>query len=353
MSNLDLDRSESWLTREELDAARERLPILYVDAVPVRVDERGAVRRSACCCAPPTGRSTASSSPGRVLYHERVRDALIRHIEKDLGPMALPADPGQPPAVHGGRVLPDARGHPVPRPAAARGVAGLRRPGGRRLPTPAGRARPRLAHPRRGRRTLAPGGDGRRATACCCARRWLTSATRSDRPRARRPGPSGGNRPILNRTDEAQSTDRGSTMVPCRGKSPHTSSEPKAASRTTSHASMQPRTRCSCATCGSRPTATLPRWRAGPGRLGHGPAPAEGLPGRRRRLARAGRRRCAHSRRRQAEDRRGQPGRSALPRQTLTRWTAPSRCFGPARRTRPMCWRWGSSPTWGAKPPRA
>ena len=27
---------------------------------------------------------------GRVLYGERVRDALIRHLEKDLGPMALP-----------------------------------------------------------------------------------------------------------------------------------------------------------------------------------------------------------------------------------------------------------------------
>ena len=30
-----------WLSREEMDAARERLPILYVDAVPVRVDDHG------------------------------------------------------------------------------------------------------------------------------------------------------------------------------------------------------------------------------------------------------------------------------------------------------------------------
>ena len=29
--------------REELSAARERLPILYVDAVPVRVDDLGEV----------------------------------------------------------------------------------------------------------------------------------------------------------------------------------------------------------------------------------------------------------------------------------------------------------------------
>ena len=43
MSPLELDRDAAWLSREDLDAAREKLPILYVDAVPVRVDERGAV----------------------------------------------------------------------------------------------------------------------------------------------------------------------------------------------------------------------------------------------------------------------------------------------------------------------
>jgi ADP-ribose pyrophosphatase YjhB (NUDIX family) len=31
-----------------------------------------------------------------VLYHERVRDALIRHLEKDLGPMCLPRIPASP-----------------------------------------------------------------------------------------------------------------------------------------------------------------------------------------------------------------------------------------------------------------
>ena len=33
---------------------------------------------------------------GRVLHHERVRDALLRHLEKDLGPMALPRVPASP-----------------------------------------------------------------------------------------------------------------------------------------------------------------------------------------------------------------------------------------------------------------
>src|SRR4051795_12916708 len=40
----DLTQTDAgWLSREEMDAARERLPILYVDAVPVRVDETGTV----------------------------------------------------------------------------------------------------------------------------------------------------------------------------------------------------------------------------------------------------------------------------------------------------------------------
>ena len=33
---------------------------------------------------------------GRVLYHERVRQALLRHLEKDLGPLALPRIPPSP-----------------------------------------------------------------------------------------------------------------------------------------------------------------------------------------------------------------------------------------------------------------
>jgi hypothetical protein len=33
---------------------------------------------------------------GRVLFGERVRDALVRHLEKDLGPLALPRLPADP-----------------------------------------------------------------------------------------------------------------------------------------------------------------------------------------------------------------------------------------------------------------
>jgi hypothetical protein len=33
---------------------------------------------------------------GRVLFNERVREALMRHCEKDLGPMAMPRVPANP-----------------------------------------------------------------------------------------------------------------------------------------------------------------------------------------------------------------------------------------------------------------
>ncbi|HEY7721324.1 MAG TPA: NUDIX hydrolase family protein [Pedococcus sp.] len=97
MNPLELERNESWLTREELDAARERLPILYVDAVPVRVDATGAITRIGLLLrASSEGSINRELVSGRVLYHERVRDALIRHLEKDLGPMCLPRIPASP-----------------------------------------------------------------------------------------------------------------------------------------------------------------------------------------------------------------------------------------------------------------
>ena len=43
MTQTTSDAPSSWLAPEELDAARERLPILYIDAIPVRVDVHGQV----------------------------------------------------------------------------------------------------------------------------------------------------------------------------------------------------------------------------------------------------------------------------------------------------------------------
>src|SRR4051795_2839668 len=81
----------AWLSREDMDAARERLPILYVDAVPVRVDDEGTVTAVGLLLRMgENGQVKRALVSGRMLYHERVRSALLRHLEKDLGPLALP-----------------------------------------------------------------------------------------------------------------------------------------------------------------------------------------------------------------------------------------------------------------------
>jgi len=86
-----------WLSRDDLESSRERLPIVYVDAIPVRVDERGVVTSVGLLLrAMPDGSISRAPVSGRVLYGERIRDALMRHLEKDLGPMALPRIPPQP-----------------------------------------------------------------------------------------------------------------------------------------------------------------------------------------------------------------------------------------------------------------
>src|SRR5579875_3049915 len=97
MTQIVPQSGSSWLSREELDSARERLPILYVDAVPVRVDSTGAVTAFGLLLRV-TGHGEISRAlvSGRVLYHERVRTALLRHLEKDLGPLALPKVPLSP-----------------------------------------------------------------------------------------------------------------------------------------------------------------------------------------------------------------------------------------------------------------
>ncbi|GAA4507742.1 MULTISPECIES: NUDIX hydrolase family protein [Nonomuraea] len=91
------ETSPGWLAPEELESVRGRMPILYVDAVPVRVDDTGAVTRVGLLLRiAADGTVSRALVSGRVLYHERVRDALLRHLEKDLGPVALPSLPVSP-----------------------------------------------------------------------------------------------------------------------------------------------------------------------------------------------------------------------------------------------------------------
>lgn len=74
-----------------------RLPILYVEAVPVRIDSLGqVVEVGVLLRASPTGEMTRTLVSGRVMYGETLREALFRHLEKDLGPMAFPQMPLSP-----------------------------------------------------------------------------------------------------------------------------------------------------------------------------------------------------------------------------------------------------------------
>ncbi|GHD19959.1 NUDIX hydrolase family protein [Nocardiopsis kunsanensis] len=88
------DTQPGWFSAEELQSVRGRMPLLYVQAVPVRVDEAGMVTHIGLLMrADESGDFNRSVVSGRVLYHERIRDALLRHLEKDLGPVALPRIP--------------------------------------------------------------------------------------------------------------------------------------------------------------------------------------------------------------------------------------------------------------------
>ncbi|HLR95425.1 MAG TPA: NUDIX hydrolase family protein [Jiangellaceae bacterium] len=97
MDRTAVDTAENWLSPEELDAARRRLPMLYVNAIPVRVDQSGAVTELGLLLrATEQGHIRREVVAGRVRYHEQVRDALLRHIEKDLGAVAMPRVPPSP-----------------------------------------------------------------------------------------------------------------------------------------------------------------------------------------------------------------------------------------------------------------
>ncbi|CAN5196707.1 NUDIX hydrolase family protein [soil metagenome] len=91
------DPNSGWLSDEELAETRRRLPLLYVEAVPVRVDGVGQVTQVGILLrANSAGAITRTLVSGRVMYGESLRDALFRHLEKDLGPMAFPLLPSSP-----------------------------------------------------------------------------------------------------------------------------------------------------------------------------------------------------------------------------------------------------------------
>ncbi|QMU96213.1 DUF4916 domain-containing protein [Microbacterium esteraromaticum] len=92
-----VDANPGWLTDIELEEARRRLPMLYVEAIPVITDGSGQVTSIGVLLrSTPLGEITRTIVSGRVRYGETIRDALFRHVENDLGPMAFPLLPASP-----------------------------------------------------------------------------------------------------------------------------------------------------------------------------------------------------------------------------------------------------------------
>jgi ADP-ribose pyrophosphatase YjhB (NUDIX family) len=97
MSEDVLGVAVGWLPEEDLRSVRERVPMVYVDAVPVRVNHLGMVERVGLLLRPrPDGSISRAVVSGRVLYGETIRDALWRHVTKDLGPDIEPMLPPSP-----------------------------------------------------------------------------------------------------------------------------------------------------------------------------------------------------------------------------------------------------------------
>ncbi len=96
-SDIDTETEAGWLSPESLEQVRAHVPLVYVDAVPVRVDGRGEVTEIGLLLRQAAdGTISRMVVSGRVMFGERIRDALTRHLEKDLGPLALPDVPPNP-----------------------------------------------------------------------------------------------------------------------------------------------------------------------------------------------------------------------------------------------------------------
>jgi ADP-ribose pyrophosphatase YjhB (NUDIX family) len=97
VSDQKTDTQNAWLSPEDIAQVRNQVPIIYVDAVPVRVNPDGEVTHIGMLLRQAAdGSNSRMVVSGRVMMNERIRDALMRHLEKDLGPLALPRVPPEP-----------------------------------------------------------------------------------------------------------------------------------------------------------------------------------------------------------------------------------------------------------------
>lgn len=91
------ETAPGWLAETDLERVRDRVPMIYVDAVPVRLDHLGRVQKVGLLLrAMPDGTISRAIVSGRVLHGETIREALWRHLTKDLGPEAEPQLPPSP-----------------------------------------------------------------------------------------------------------------------------------------------------------------------------------------------------------------------------------------------------------------
>ena len=92
--DIDTQTDVTWLSDSDLETVRGRVPMVYVEAVPVRLDELGKVTHIGLLLrAMPDGTISRAIVSGRVLWGETIRQALSRHLDKDLGPSAFPRLP--------------------------------------------------------------------------------------------------------------------------------------------------------------------------------------------------------------------------------------------------------------------
>ena len=111
MSTNDVaETAPGWLAETDLGFIRDRVPLVYVEAVPVRVDHLGRVQKVGLLLrAMPDGSISRAIVSGRVLHGETLREALWRHLTKDLGPEAEPQLPAAPAPFTVAEYFPDPR----------------------------------------------------------------------------------------------------------------------------------------------------------------------------------------------------------------------------------------------------
>jgi ADP-ribose pyrophosphatase YjhB (NUDIX family) len=104
------DTTPGWLQPDEIEQVRGQVPLVYVEAVPVRVDHLGRIERIGLLLRHrPDGTISRAVVSGRVLHGETLREALWRNLSKDLGPDAGPQLPAAPAPFTVAEYFPDPR----------------------------------------------------------------------------------------------------------------------------------------------------------------------------------------------------------------------------------------------------